>query len=206
MALKRVPLGQRQALFRLGGWLTIAIGLTTILRTGGHLWDGLAYAALVLLSLALLARPLQPVWPQLLPWRRGIGLVGFGLAVAHSLQSVAHHWQWRWHTWRFLIMQHQVAVGLGLLALILLLPAASTSFGRAQQSLGHWWRRLHLLTLPALLLALAHATLISGRFLGGTRLLLSHRLLTLAIIALGVAILWLRTTWGTAWVRRLVKS
>ncbi len=154
---------------------------------------------------ALLARPLQPLWPQLLPWRRGIGLMSFGLALAHSLQSIAHHWQWRWQAWRFLMMQHQIAIGLGLLALVLLLPAACTSFAGAQQRLGPWWRRLHLLSVPALLLALSHATLISARLLGGTRLLWGHKLLTLVIMVMGIGILWLRTAWGSAWVRRRAK-
>ncbi|MEM9772728.1 MAG: sulfite exporter TauE/SafE family protein, partial [Cyanobacteria bacterium P01_D01_bin.73] len=45
-------------------------------------------------------------------------------------------------------------------------PAALTSFDRAKQNLGKNWRRLHLLSYPAFLLAAGHTVFSGSSYLG----------------------------------------
>lgn len=164
---------RRSQLFRLGGWVTLATGGLLLLRSGdGHGGGVSAYGSLMLLSLALVARPLAqlgqgwrlPGLAQLLPYRRGLGVGACLLALVHGVQIYSLNWDWNWQAVNFLIVQHRRGVGLGLGALGLLLPAALTSFDRYQQGWGLLWRRIHLLTLPALLLAVAHTLLIATAY------------------------------------------
>ncbi|WP_254721840.1 sulfite exporter TauE/SafE family protein [Kovacikia minuta] len=75
---------RRSQLFRLGGWVTLAIGILTLLRTDDMV-DYTGYAALVLLILALIARPISRFWAQPLQYRRALGVGAFALSVAHTL-------------------------------------------------------------------------------------------------------------------------
>lgn len=55
---------RRSQLFRLGGWITLTIGILTLLRTGNHV-DYTGHGALIFLMLALIARPMSRFFPQL---------------------------------------------------------------------------------------------------------------------------------------------
>ncbi len=161
---------QRSQLFRLGGWVTLAVGLSLLLRTGdSHGGAFSAYGSLGLLVLALIARPVQH-WAKegqlagLLRYRRGLGVGSFLLALLHILQIFSLNWGWNFRTVQFLIPQHRLGVALGLGAIALLTPAALTSFDRFQKGWGNVWRRIHLLTVPALGLAIAHTLLLDSRY------------------------------------------
>jgi uncharacterized protein len=158
---------RRGQLFRLGGWLTLTIGLLTLGRSGNTHSDWTGHGALLLLMLALVAGPLSRLKiANLLPMRRLIGVSGFILAMVHSLHMAEHSFGWQWEAIAFLRPEAQVGLLLGGLALVGLVPAALTSFDRAQVTLGMTWRRLHLLTtLPALLLAVGHALLLGSHYL-----------------------------------------
>jgi len=49
---------------------------------------------------------------------------------------------------------------------VLMTPAAFTSFDRIQSALGKRWRQIHLLAVPALVLAAVHTVLIGSHYLG----------------------------------------
>lgn len=157
---------QRSQLYRLGGWVTLVIGVLTLLRTGDTMTDYSGHAALVGLLLALVARPVSRLWAAPLRYRRVIGVGSFVLAGAHTLHMVEHAWGWQAEAIWFMLPQHQWSIFAGAIALLLLLPLALTSFDQAQKRLGPHWRSLHLLTIPALLLGSGHAILIGSHYLG----------------------------------------
>ncbi|MFM7425936.1 MAG: sulfite exporter TauE/SafE family protein [Elainella sp.] len=156
---------RRSQLFRLGGWVTLTVGVLTLLRTGNTMADYTGHAALFCLGLALIARPLGRIWPAPLRYRRALGVGAFVLSLAHTLHMVEHAWGWNFRALLFMLPQHQWGIAAGAGALLFMLPAALTSFNWAQQHL-KLWRRLHLLAVPALLLAVMHCVLIGSNFLG----------------------------------------
>ncbi len=157
---------QRSQLYRLGGWVTLSIGILTLLRTGNTMTDFTGHASLLCLMLALAARPLSRRWDGLLRVRRALGVGAFVLAAAHTLHMVEHTWGWNWQAIAFMQPRHQGAIAAGAAALLAMLPAALTSFDQAQKRLGEAWRVLHLLSVPALLLATAHAIAIGSTYFG----------------------------------------
>ncbi len=156
---------RRSQLFRMGGWVTLTIGVLTVLRSSSMV-DYTGHAALLCLMLALVARPICRLWPGLMQYRRALGVGAFCLSVAHMLHMLDHSFQWQWEGLAFLLPQHQLGLGVGFLALLALTPAALTSFDVMVQRLGPYWRRLHLLTVPALVLAVLHSLLLGSSYLG----------------------------------------
>lgn len=183
---------RRSQLFRMGGWVTIAIGLLTLLRTDAMV-DGTGHLALLCLILALIARPVSKLWPPLLCYRRALGVGAFVLAVAHTAHLMDHSLHWNLSALWFLLPQHQVGMVTGMMALLLMMPAAITSRDRIQHYLGKRWRWLHLLTVPALLMASLHAILIGSHYLGGFEWTLQNKLLTALLAAILLAVLLVRT-------------
>ena len=183
----RLSANRRSQLFRMGGWVTVAIGILTLLRTD-EMVDFTGHAALLCLMLALLARPVSKFLPQLLRYRRALGVGAFVLAVAHTFHMLDHTLQWNFDAVSFMLPQHQLGMAAGMLSLLLMVPAAVTSVDRIQNFLGKLWRRLHLLSVPAFLLCAVHAALIGSHYLGGFEWTAVNQLraLLLGIIALGV--------------------
>jgi len=184
---------RRTQLFRLGAWVTLAIGILTLLRTGDAMTDYSGHAALICLAIALIARPISRLWAAPLRYRRLFGVMAFVLAVAHTIHMIEHSWGWNVDAFFFMPPQHQWGIGLGAIALVLMLPAALTSFDRMQRSLGRVWRSIHLLSVPALILAAVHTILIGSHYLPASTV--SGQLFT-GILGLGVAaVLLLRRHW-----------
>jgi uncharacterized protein len=187
---------RRSQLFRLGGWLTLTIGLLTLGRSGNTHRDWTGHGAVLLLMLALVAGPLARLKvANLLPLRRLLGLSAFILSLVHSLHMVEHSFGWQWAAISFLNPRAQLGLALGVAALLGLVPAALTSFDRAQSSLGNTWRQLHLWTaVPALLLVVGHMVLLGSHYLGqiplGWRNYGAIGLVSLAMLAL-VGLRWL---------------
>jgi hypothetical protein len=177
VASTRLSRDRRSQLFRLGGWLTLAIGLLTLFRSD-EMHDLTGHTALLLLMLALIARPIHRLWAAPLRYRRVIGVSAFVLSVAHMLHSFDHTFNWQWQALGFMLLLHQVAIWLGIISLLLLLPAASTSFDSIAQQLGHRWRWLHLLTIPALVLAATHAILVGSSYLGSLQWTATQKILS----------------------------
>ncbi|MBW4551599.1 MAG: sulfite exporter TauE/SafE family protein [Aphanocapsa sp. GSE-SYN-MK-11-07L] len=196
LSIAKLSAGRRSQLFRLGGWITITIGVLTLLRTDGMV-DYTGHAALILLVLALIGRPISHLWPQPLQYRRALGVGAFVLAIAHTGHMLDHTLQWQIGAIAYLLPQHQVGMGAGFLALILLIPAALTSFDRLQQRLGDRWRQIHLLAVPAFLLAVMHTVLIGSRYLGGLNWTWQHQLWTGGLVGTAIAVLLARS--GLVW-------
>ncbi len=186
---------QRSQLYRLGGWVTLAIGVLTLLRTGEMMTDYTGHAALVGLLLALSARPLSQVWAAPLRYRRILGVGSFVLAAAHTLHMVEHSWGWKLEAIWFMLPQHQWSILAGAIALLLLLPVALTSFDQAQKRLGSAWRSLHLLTVPALVLSGGHAIFIGSHYLGALQQSKWQQASTALLVLSLLVVLLLRCRW-----------
>ena len=188
----RLSASRRSQLFRMGGWVTVAIGILTLLRTD-EMVDFTGHAALLCLMLALLARPVSKFLPQLLPYRRALGVGAFVLAAAHTSHMLDHTLQWNFDAVSFMLPQHQLGMAAGMLSLLLMVPAAVTSVSRIQNFLGKLWRRLHLLSVPAFLLCAVHAALIGSHYLGGFEWKLHNQLLTAVLAVVAVLVMFVRS-------------
>lgn len=108
-------------------------------------------AAMVLLLLVLLARPLR-----LLRVRRALGLCTLAFSVVHTRYAFEHTIGNSLESVLFLTPERQVSTWVGFAALALMIPLALTSSHWAIKKLGVWWKRLHLLNLVATVLAALH--------------------------------------------------
>ncbi|NJM69365.1 MAG: sulfite exporter TauE/SafE family protein [Scytonema sp. RU_4_4] len=188
---------RRSQLFRLGGWVTITIGVLTLLRTGDTMVDYTGTGALVCLILALVARPISNLWGAPLRYRRALGVGAFVLSLAHTVHMMEHLLRWNFAAFLFLLPEHQLSMALGAVALALMTPAALTSFDRLQKSLGKRWRAIHLLSVPALLLSVIHAVIIGSHYLGSSQSSWGNQL---AAVLLGiVTLLVLLVRWRFFW-------
>jgi uncharacterized protein len=183
---------KRSQLFRLGGWITLAIGILTLMRTGNKT-DYTGHASLLLLMLALVARPLANLWSQPLRYRRAIGVGAFVLAIAHTIHMLEHTFSWKPQVLAFMLPTHQCAIWCGLAALTLMAPAAITSSDWMVQKLGRHWRSLHLLAVPALLLAAVHTIAIGSHYLGSLESTHSGKIMSVVcgvMVFLVMAVRW----------------
>ena len=184
---------RRSQLFRMGGWVTVIIGLLLLARTGDTMSDYSGRGALVLLVLSLVARPLSSVFPALLRYRRGLGVGACLLSLLHLLHTISHTWQWNLRAIRFMLFSHQVAIWLGAIALLLMLPLALTSFDAAQKAMGPRWRRLHLLSVPVLILAVVHTIVVGSHYWGALSLSWQNQLQVGLLAAGTVGVLLVRS-------------
>jgi uncharacterized protein len=157
---------KRSQLFRLGGWVTLFIGTLTLLRTGDMMVDFTGHTALFCLMLALIARPISNLWAAPLRYRRALGVGAYVLSVAHTVHMLQHSFDWNLEAFWFLPLQFQWGIAAGGVALVLMTPAALTSFDSMQKKLGQNWRRIHLLSVVALIFAVLHAAVTGSRYLG----------------------------------------
>lgn len=198
---------RRSQLFKLGGWITLTIGVLTVLRTGNHV-DYTGHASIFALMFALIARPISRFWSQPLKYRRVLGVGAFVLAMVHTIQMLDHTFQWNITAWEFMIPQHQFATLAGVLALGLMTPAAVTSFDWMQTYLGTGWRKIHLLAVPALILAVLHISLLGSHYLGGFEVTFfgKVRVGILAFLTLAVLIIRMRFAWTALWLEKFYVS
>ncbi|PSN19860.1 ferric reductase [filamentous cyanobacterium CCP5] len=189
-----VSADRRGQLFRLGGWITLTIGVLTLVR-GGDRVDFTGHAALICLLLALIARPISRLWSPLLQYRRALGVGTFVLAVAH----VAHMLTMGWNlaALPFLLPSLQVGGWAGIVAFVLMIPLALTSVDRVQKWLGHRWRQLHLLSVPIAGLAVVHTVLLGSSYLGNFERAPGNWLATGGLGTLAVLTLLVR--WRKCW-------
>ncbi|MBD2163959.1 sulfite exporter TauE/SafE family protein [Calothrix membranacea FACHB-236] len=189
---------KRSQLFRLGGWVTLAIGAITLLRTGDTMADYTGHAALFCLIVALIARPISGIWASPLRYRRAFGVGAFVLSVVHTFHMIEHLLQWNFAAFWFLQPDFQWSIVAGALALVLMTPAALTSFDSLQKFLGKRWRQIHLLSVPALLLSVIHAVIIGSHYLGSSQSTEGNKLAVglLGFVTLFVLLLRSRCFWS----------
>ena len=141
-----------------------AVWLTWLLFTGGLGVDPVAVyerelglIALQFLIASLSVTPLlRLTGVNLIRFRRALGVLGFAYALMHLLVWVVLDKQFLWAEMGRDIVRRPF-ITLGMLAFLLLVPLALTSFDGAIRRMGTTaWRRLHLLALPAVVLAAAH--------------------------------------------------
>lgn len=183
---------RRSQLFRLGGWVTLVIGLLTLTRNS-NMVDYTGHGALILLVLTLIARPIAKLWPGLLQYRRGLGVGAFILSIAHIIHTLAHTFEWNFAAWRFMLPTQQWGLFCGVIAISLMMPPAFTSFDAMVQRLGTQWRQIHLLSVPALLFVAGHALLNGASYLGALTLGPGHRWRIAGLLLVIVAVLSARS-------------
>lgn len=184
---------KRSQLFRLGGWLTLTIGILTLLRTGVMV-DYTGHGAILLLMLALIARPLSNLWKAPLYYRRAIGVGSFVLAFAHTTHMLEHSMDWNLTAIPFMLPQHRWGLVAGCTALLLITPGALTSFDYLQKVLGSHWRQIHLLSIPALILATLHTVFIGSHYLGELGWSWPNQMRTISLVILTLAVLLIRSS------------
>ena len=93
----------------------------------------------------------------------------------------------------------------GVVALVLMIPAAITSFDRIQSYLGKRWRQIHLLGVPAAILSAIHALLIGSHYLGAGVGNWSNQIwaILLGIVTLGVLLVRSRFFWSILSLEKL---
>ncbi|MEL6438082.1 MAG: sulfite exporter TauE/SafE family protein [Cyanobacteria bacterium J06621_8] len=192
VSASKISADRRSQLFRLGGWVTLTIGILTLLRTDAMV-DYTGHGALLLLMLALVARPLKNYWTAPLQYRRIIGVGACVLAIAHTAHMLDHSLNWNLDAIAFMLPQHRLGIAGGILGLFLMLPAALTSSDRLQKALGHRWRKIHLLTVPGLIFTVGHIILIGSNYLGDLQLSLESKLRVLVVLLATLVVLMLRT-------------
>jgi hypothetical protein len=190
----KISADRRSQLFRMGGWVTLTIGILTLLRTG-EMVDYTGHAALILLILALVARPISRLWSPLLKYRRALGVGGFVLAIAHTGHMLSMTLNWNINSVSFMLPRHQLGVVSGTLGLLLMTPAALTSFDKLQKKLGQSWRKIHLFSVPALILCVIHAIAIGSSYLGAWDWTWKNQLLTVLLSFIAVLTLLIRRGW-----------
>ncbi len=192
ISTSKLSADKRSQLFRLGGWITLGIGILTLLRTDAMI-DYTGHGALLLLAIALVARPLSRFWAAPLQYRRVFGVGGFILALAHTAHMLEHSLNWNLDAISFMLPQHKYGAIAGIVALILLTPAAITSFDTLQKVLGKHWRQIHLLSVPAFILIIIHAVFLGSHYLGALELTGIHQVRTAFIILLVIIVLFIRS-------------
>lgn len=192
VSASKISADRRSQLFRLGGWVTLTIGILTLLRTDAMI-DYTGHGALVLLMLALIARPLSLLWATPLRYRRVIGVGSFVLALAHTTHMMDHSLNWNPDAIAFMLPQHRLGMIGGIVGLLLMLPAALTSSDYFQKYLGQHWRKIHLLTVPALVFAVFHTVLLGSHYLGELQLSSNSKLRVGIVLFLGLIILFARS-------------
>jgi sulfite exporter TauE/SafE len=181
---------RRSQLFQLGGWVTLIIGVITLLRTGDNMTDYGGHAALICLILSLIARPVNSFWSAPLRYRRALGVGAFVLSGVHTIHHLQHSLNWNFSAFWFLPLEFQWGMGAGAVALVLITPAACTSFDSLQKSLGKYWRTIHLFSVPALLLSAIHTVLMGSHYLQN-----QLTVILLGIITFGVLLVRSRYFW-----------
>ncbi|MEN9216733.1 MAG: sulfite exporter TauE/SafE family protein [Gloeomargarita sp. HHBFW_bins_162] len=159
--LSRVGTEMGQRLNRWAGGLTMLMGGLMLLRNDGMV-DVTGYGSFLLLGLALIARPIQRLWPGLRTVRRELGVGAFILAVIHTLHMVEHSFQWDVTGVFFLPEPQFWGVVLGAMAVGLMVPLAITSTDGWVQRLGKYWHDLHRFAIVIWVLAAGHIGLMMG--------------------------------------------
>ena len=191
VSASRISADKRSQLFRLGGWITLIIGILTLLRTQAMI-DYTGHGALLLLMLALIARPMSAWWRGLLQYRRLIGVSSYIFAIAHTLHQLDHSLNWQPQAISFMLPSHQLGLISGIVALLLMTPAAITSSDRWRKSLGKSWRKIHLLCVPAVILGTIHTIYIGSHYLGELEPTWHNQGRTIVVILISLGVLGMR--------------
>lgn len=152
-------------------WIVLAIAGELGIDPARFLGQSSGLTTLTFLCLTLLITPLRVILkqPDLLRWRRILGLFTFFYACVHAI-----FWFWLDRRLNFSLvgvgLAERPAIWLGVLNLILLGVLAATSTQGMVRKLGRNWRRLHRLVYVIALIAILHMYLMQepGAEMGAT--------------------------------------
>ena len=181
----------KKPLFPGGDWVTIVMGVIVLSKTDG-MGHHLGHAGIFFLMLALIARPISSFWRQPLKHRRTIGIFAFATTLAHAIYAFFHVLQGNGAILLAMTSQHQWGIYVGIISLLAMTPAALTSFQVWQKKLGKTWRQIHLLTVPALALAVLHTILIGPHYMADLQLEIADSLRTYGISTMTLLVLLMR--------------
>lgn len=181
----------QKPLFKHGDWLTIILCVIMLSRTNG-MGHHLAHAGLFFLMLSLLARPIKVWWNWPLKHRRTIGIFAFAAAVAHSFYATFKVLDLDFAMMLAMPRQNQWGIAIGVISLLVMTPAAVTSFQFFQKKLGKQWRQIHLLTVPALALAVLHTVLVGPHYMSTVNISSVDYLRTIGVIIAGLLVFLMR--------------
>jgi DMSO/TMAO reductase YedYZ heme-binding membrane subunit len=140
-------------------WASASYSGSSLFAT--RLEEAYAWLSLSMLAVAVSIGPAHSIWPRLYGKKimyDARRLIGVGAAWFASLHiTIAYVALFKAANPLNLPKSYQQSFALGLLAMIILLAMAFTSFDRAFKDLGIWWFRVHRFVYMALLLALLHA-------------------------------------------------
>ncbi|GAC1490853.1 MAG: hypothetical protein NVS2B14_03130 [Chamaesiphon sp.] len=186
---------KRSQLFRMGGWVTLTIGVLTLLRTG-EMVDYNGYAALFCLMLALISRPISRFWSFPLRYRRALGVGAYVLSLAHTGHMLEHTFEWDLQGLPFMVPTQQVGIWAGIVAVGLMTPIALTSFDSMVQALGQRrWRTIHLLGIPVLILCAVHTILLGSNYLGAMEWTTTNKLFSVLLATMTLMVILVRFRW-----------
>ena len=124
---------------------------------GKVILEDFATIAIWLLLAGLAISPARQIlkMPELVRFRRIIGLYAFGYACLHLMSYLAFILAWDFSALLEDVIKRPYII-VGTLSLFILLLLAATSYKAAMKRLGKLWKKLHRLVYPAVLLAILH--------------------------------------------------
>ncbi|MGL4880900.1 MAG: ferric reductase-like transmembrane domain-containing protein, partial [Waterburya sp.] len=104
--------------------------------------------------------------------------------------------------------KNQVGIWAGVISLAVMTPAAVTSFQFLQRKLGKKWRQIHLLTVPALALAVLHTVLVGPHYMAEFKMEILDHIRAYGVIAVGGLVLLMRRRifWSILGLNKLGKQ
>ncbi|MGL5835615.1 MAG: response regulator [Waterburya sp.] len=203
---KAKPKQQEKPLFNYGDWISIILAVVVLSQTKG-MGHHLAHTGLFLLMLALIARPIRFWWDKPLKYRRTIGILAFAAALAHAIYATFYVLQGNADVLLAMTLKNQLGIGAGLISLAAMTPAAVTSFQHFQKKLGKRWRQIHLLTVPALALAVLHTVLIGPHYMAEFKMETLDYVRTVGVVVVWVLVFLIRRRifWSTLGLNKLGK-
>ena len=121
-------------------------------------------AGLTLVSAALIVSAVFKWWPRTAQFwrvRRYLGVSGFFFAAAHGLSVLTFNLNWDLSVLFFSFNPFRNAMIFGVIALLILLVMALTSFDRIMQGYPKNWKRIHRFVYIAFLAAILHSLIMN---------------------------------------------
>ncbi|BAZ47152.1 ferric reductase domain-containing protein (plasmid) [Chondrocystis sp. NIES-4102] len=194
-------------LFAYGDWLFLILFIGILSQTDGMGHD-LGHAGLFLLIAALIARPIRFFWDFPLKNRRTIGIFAFAATSGHVIYAT-NNVLTKHLTPNDMTTMSLLGLIAGIISILMMTPAAITSFRYWQEKLGgKKWKQIHLLSVPALIFAVIHTILLGPHYMQDLQLeLLNHLRIVLITLAGSITLLMRKKMfWSVIGLNKLRKN
>jgi len=194
-------------LFTLEGWWWASVSYSGSFLFATRLEELYAWTALALLSISISIGPICSTWRGI-PGKRILfdarRLLGIGAAWFAALHiSIAYDSLFKFANPLTLPRTYQQAFAAGIIALLVLLAMAFTSFDKAFNKMGVWWFRLHRFVYLAVILVLFHALLIGTHTIHWPELIILT-VAVLFILGLHIYLAFFRKKPATKWQKATI--